>query len=91
MAIELDHGHVAVPDRGDEAGRIDLQKLRVVLDTRQQIDGAEPIRKPHFLQQPDDPETPAFAKHGDHCISPLLAVCNQFRISLTESCFASGG
>jgi hypothetical protein len=57
---------LTIPDRRDEPGRIDGQKLRVILDAGQQVHRPELIREPHLLQQPDDPESSSFAENGDH-------------------------
>ena len=62
----LDHRDIAIADRGNEAGGIDRQELGIVLDPGQEVHVPEPIRQPHLLQQPDDPETSALSKHCDH-------------------------
>jgi hypothetical protein len=62
----LDHGDVAVPNRRDEAGRVDGQELRVFLDAGDKVHRPQPVREPHLFQQPDDPKASSFAKDSDH-------------------------
>src|SRR6185437_8493281 len=62
----LDHGDIAIGERRDEPARVDRHELRIVLDALQQVDRPQPVRKPHLLQQPDDPKPPAFTPDGDH-------------------------
>jgi hypothetical protein len=55
-----------VTDRRNEPGGIDGQKLDVVPDTGQQVNRPQPVGEAHFLQQPNDPKSPALAEDGDH-------------------------
>ncbi len=58
----LDHRDVAILDRRDEPGWVDGQELRVFLDAGQEVHRPQPVREPHLLQQPDDPEPPPSPK-----------------------------
>jgi hypothetical protein len=41
----LDHGHIAVDKRWDEAGRIDRQKFRIIFGASEKIDWPQLIRQ----------------------------------------------
>ena len=66
--IAIDSTIVTSPSRsaGMNPAGIDGEKLRVVLDTSQQVHRPQAVGKSHFLEQPDDAETPAFAENGNH-------------------------
>src|SRR5262245_26610815 len=67
----LDHRDVAVLYGRYEAGRVDGEELRVVLDAGQQVHSPQLVRKLHLFQQPDDPKSPPLAKYGDHVCDSL--------------------
>ncbi len=62
IAMDLDHGDVAVADRGNESGGVHLEEFGIVLDAGEKVDVPQPVRQSHFLEQPDHPEAPAFSE-----------------------------